>query len=411
MNNFKILACFTRSYDKFHNSDNLHLIASTVLIRGYENFDRVKSENFKNNIKYSKNSRKCIIVEVSDNDKNTISENSLTVNETKANFHLRKFEDPSYGYITISFNNLLKLYSSNEKEEYIDYVREIFNYSSETKNKDQIYTQCLFIFSNITWSNIVLKFKINNIDISGGGTHTRHILTTPDIVLNNFLNMMFDHNIDYLLEQGFNTYKNEKIIMSSQLPLNTYKNYLLNITEIYNLKASESEDIFNKIKLLTKSENSSDDSFIKIIINNLLISRDIIIQTMILHYKNNLDNINSQLNKKNSEIDTISNNYDTFVRSTKHISNKEKKFLKKERTNLLKKGLNSEFLLKKIRKPKIEKSDLEQKLAVKKEELEKKIVNLKELSFGEIFQQYEGIRHKHDNSNYKIFKKYKEQEH
>jgi hypothetical protein len=32
-NNFTILACFTRSYDKYHNTDNLHLIASTVLIR------------------------------------------------------------------------------------------------------------------------------------------------------------------------------------------------------------------------------------------------------------------------------------------------------------------------------------------------------------------------------------------
>ena len=39
----------------------------------------------------------------------------------------------------------------------------------------------------------------------------------------------------------------------------------------------------------------SNNSFIKIIANNLLISRDIIIQKMILHYKNNLININGRV--------------------------------------------------------------------------------------------------------------------
>jgi hypothetical protein len=152
-NNFKIFACFTRSYDKFHNSDNLHLIASTVLVR-----DKIDNKGFIENIKNSSSSRKYIIVEVLDlNETLLISEEKNLFSKNKKNDLFKIFENEYLGYIKISFNKLLKLYYSNENKEEMDYIKNIFNYTSsaEFKDKDQIYTQCLFIFHNITWSNIV----------------------------------------------------------------------------------------------------------------------------------------------------------------------------------------------------------------------------------------------------------------
>ena len=406
-NNFKILACFTRSYDKYHNSDNLHLIASTVLLR-----DKIESGKLLTNIRNSDVSRKFIIVLRRDvlntNDEIFISEDLLPENRNKQIDKTKIFEDEYLGYIQISFNNLSKLYSSKENT---DYIKSLFNYGeTDTKTEDQIYTQCLFVFNNITWSNIVFKFKINNIDISGGGTNTRHILTSSDIILNNYLNMIYNYNSEYIINLGFYTYKNEKDLMSSQIPLNLYRTYLDKIIEIYKLNP---EDVFNKIKLLTSEiESSSNNSFIKIIANNLLISRDIIIQKMILHYKNNLiEKTKKMLEEKKSERSTYNSKYETLLSNNKYLSNKSKKQLKKEKKEILNNGLNFDNISGVINKYDLEISDLENKLAVKKEELDKIIENLKKLSFGELFQQYEGIKHKinYGGFNYNIFSKYKKQ--
>jgi hypothetical protein len=219
--------------------------------------------------------------------------------------------------------------------------------------------------------------------------------------------MVFNYNNDYIVELGFKSYKNEKSIMSGQIPLKYYEYYLEKLNEIYNLN---SDDFYNKIKLLTKSENTSDEPYIKIIVNNLLISRDIIIHTMSLDYNKNLnENINSELNKKKSDFQRYSTKYDILVSSTKYMSNKQKKRLKEERTNLIKKELNPEIISAKLNKYEVEILDLETKLAENKEKLDKKIENLKKLSFGELFQQYERISHKFNNVGIKdnIFNKYK----
>lgn len=330
-NNFKILTCFTRSYDKHHNSDNLHLIASSVLVRDSLNLN-VLNETLKD----SSSNRKFIIVNVFDtNDEQTISE-ILSPEERKGGIEEDFFSscDSDYAaFINISFTNLLKLYISNDTK---DVIRDLFNYSSnynESKSEDQRYTQCLFIFYNIKWSNIVLKFKINNIDISGGGTNTRHILTSSDIILTNYLYKMFKYDYDYVTELGFKTYKEEKNIMSGQIPIKLYKEYIDKLEEIFNLRVT-TDDILNKIKLITKSRDPSDIPCIKIIANNLLISRDIIIKRMNLRIEKNLpfSYILNQLTKKRQEVQTLTEKLDIFESRTKDLPNKQKKILKKERT-------------------------------------------------------------------------------
>ena len=77
-----------------------------------------------------------------------------------------------------------------------------------------------------------MKLKINNIEGSGGRTTTRHVLTTTDILLNYYLNLMFGFDIEKILAIGFDSYKNSKEILSSQIPLKMYKTYLKNNEEI-----------------------------------------------------------------------------------------------------------------------------------------------------------------------------------
>ena len=84
-------------------------------------------------------------------------------------------------------------------------------------------------------------------DISGGGSHTRHILTSTDLILDDFLNLMFSYDLDYILKLGFNTYKNEKDIMSGNIPLKLYKTYLDKQRAVYNLN---SDDLFNNLSIV-----------------------------------------------------------------------------------------------------------------------------------------------------------------
>lgn len=398
-NNFRILACFTRSYDKHHNNNNLHLIASTVLIR-----DKI-SDNFMSHIKNSFDRRKALIVEVFNSENLINSAADYLVKDL--NFKEDIFENDYLAYLGLSFNELLKIYSSNKKQ---DYIRELFHYgATEVKPEDQIYTQTFFIFNNITWSNIVFKFKINNINISGGGTNTRHILTSSDIILNNFLNMCYDYNSEYIINLGYNTYKNEKEIMSGQIPLNLYRRYLCHLEEVYNLNPDE---IFNKIKLLIELDTdlSNNDLYIKIIANNLLISREIIIDQIISHYRNILiEKISMELKFRISERDRYSLKYDVLTRDTKNMSNKSKKKLKQERKELIYKGLNLDNFSYKMDNYNSIISELEAKLAINQEELDKKIDNLKKLNFNELFQQYEKVGHKfiYGGFNRIISRKYK----
>jgi hypothetical protein len=198
--------------------------------------------------------------------------------------------------------------------------------------------------------------------------------------------MVFDYNIDYIVNLGFKSYKDEKEIMSSQIPLKFYRSYLDHIKEIYKLN---SDNLMNKIKLLTKSENSSDDPLLKLIASNLLISRDLIIKKLKLRYNNILiDSITAEINKKNSDLNTLKDKLDKFLTSTKNMNIKTKKILKKERTAILNKGLNPKILSAKINKYNLEISNLKNILALNKKELDNKIENLKKLSFDELFQTF-----------------------
>jgi TRAP-type mannitol/chloroaromatic compound transport system substrate-binding protein len=87
-----------------------------------------------------------------------------------------------------------------------------------------------------------------------------------------YLNSILNFNYDSIKKLGFKTYKDEKEIMSSQIPVNLYKSCLEKDKDILKLHSS-SEDQIKQIKKRIRSYNSSDDSNLKILVNNLLMSR------------------------------------------------------------------------------------------------------------------------------------------
>lgn len=137
----------------------------------------------------------------------------------------------------------------------------------------------------------------------GGGTTTRHVLTTTDILLNYYLNLLYRYDIEKVLSLGFESYKNHKArsaeYLSSQIPLDLYRSYLDNNDTILE---TEPELLYDKLLSLYKNngfkssrENNGVNNIspqiakkVKIIVDNLLISRRSIIKTMSLHQKTNL---------------------------------------------------------------------------------------------------------------------------
>ena len=125
-----------------------------------------------------------------------------------------KKETSLFSYIRLKFNYLVTLFKTNENS---NFFIDLFNNDTNntSSNQEKMYNQSLFIFKNITWSNIVLKLKINNINISGGSSSNRHILTTSDILLSHYLSLIVAHNRDVLVVLGYSSYKYHKEILSN----------------------------------------------------------------------------------------------------------------------------------------------------------------------------------------------------
>ena len=127
------------------------------------------------------------------------------------------------------------------------------------------------------------------------------MLTTSDILLNYYLDLIFEGNIEELLELGYNSYKNNKEILSSQIPLKLYKNYLINNEEMFKTKPTL---LYKKILSLNKKHrdnsglsNENLDKNIKIIINYIskyYIKKKILLMIYIKIIKNILSYIFDQ---------------------------------------------------------------------------------------------------------------------
>lgn len=127
---------------------------------------------------------------------------------------------------------------------------------SSSLNSNNVIQKSLFIFSNQMWSNILLKFKINNIDISGCSSAKRHILQTVDYQLSLFLSRAFKSHYT-IQELLYNSYKDP--ILSSTIPIEYYKNYNLYYpglkSDLINSRAADINEIPFKINNILKIDN------------------------------------------------------------------------------------------------------------------------------------------------------------
>nr|QWO71438.1 RNA polymerase [Termitomyces sp. T123] len=121
--------------------------------------------------------------------------------------------------------------------------------TDKTKNMDNLWNNSLFVFYNIYWFNVVLLFKYNGIDISGGSISKRHVFTSSDYKLCRNLNDIYGY--DNKLNQVIHSNLKDDFL-SSRIPEVLYNVYLEN-------RNKEHKDQVHKVvisSLNTKVEES-----------------------------------------------------------------------------------------------------------------------------------------------------------
>jgi hypothetical protein len=104
----------------------------------------------------------------------------------------------------ITLDEFIEDYKNKENQLFT----ELFG-SLELKSKllDSVYQESLFVFCNMDWHNIVLKFKIEDVNLSGGSISGRHILDSVSYQLSNNLNYLFDYNSEFIKNLLYNNKK------------------------------------------------------------------------------------------------------------------------------------------------------------------------------------------------------------
>lgn len=371
-----IFTNFVRSFDKYHNSNNrMHLISSVVFLPKAILTDNI-SVYFKNfwdllnsNRAYPDQINKIIIV----------SEDSV-ISDGK-NYKLYNERENVNVYV-IGLDDLcaqLKIIDNGS-----GILVELFG-SLSLKNKDlELFGKsCLFIFEEICWSNVVLKFKLNGIDISGGTLNKRHILSTVQFTL--FMNILkfFQGNESLINSLIFNS--NKSPVLSPTIPLVLYNKY---IEETLNYKNLKIDNIHLKYEA---NLNNQDRNFFNIIVKNYNLAFNTLFQSInkkslehLNFLKKNLIELKSELKQLEYDIDIVNNLRNSI---DKYTANKTKKLLKKQITALINDPLiykKNETLLLKINKTKERITNLEKKICIAELEFSKLELDLKNKTFNEL---------------------------
>lgn len=87
--------------------------------------------------------------------------------------------------------------------------------SKNIKDKEAVYRNTLFEFTGITWNNIVLLFKLYNIDISGGTITKRHTVTSQQFDFISYISRLYSdkYELDKVL---YFSYSNSKLLLSTK---------------------------------------------------------------------------------------------------------------------------------------------------------------------------------------------------
>ena len=385
-NNFAIIASLARSFDTSHIENNrIHLISSIFLL------EFTYYENVNTYLRGFKDTEKIKYVFI------------LTPN--LAEFIITKVTDQG-GLIIIqcSVATLLKNLFFTEASDSL--FNNIFGkLDLESKDFYTISQQSIFVFLNQTWSNVVLNFKLNKVDLSGGSISKRHVLQTVDLQLVLFLlNILNESKLPNVIHNSLNN-----SILSSSIPIDYYKKFVG--IDFLNMKVKDIEHNYTSSKMDDSSFNAESsfpdhNLFLKIILSNIILSKDMLIQDISDGLKNELDKLKEKIESYSSEIVSLSyqksclENIDNV--STKSMRNKYKKRFKKERTLLKKEGISTKVsaLNSEISSLNQRKAFIKEQIISKESELKQFNQNSKEYSISDLIN----LQKKYVNINKDIYK-------
>lgn len=336
---FLILGCFTRSFDESHIKNNrIHLISSIFFCRDFPKDDAEMYRRFHNQ-KITSDSEKMFVI--------VVEKGNITF-KPKVNNNSEKVVT-----VSISIDFLIKniffhpAEPERKKESNVkadDDIMEKFFGGSDLLHKDftLLGTNCFFIFKGLSWSSILLIFKINGIDISGGTSPKRHLLSTVDGLLREFLNVFFDYDSKVINKKIYDSFADKHNILSSNIPLDFYAKFTKDISvvlpqlTINDLKLIPS--ILEDLPLIEKNNYESNKEMNEFILNNFIFTIKSLREGIINKLNEKKQRLIQKLNKLESDL--INSNYELrkieeiFELSTSSNSNKEKKKIKKERVKL-----------------------------------------------------------------------------
>lgn len=314
-----LLVCFARSYDKMHVKNKRIHLASSVVMSSY-NIDLygIDFQFLKEKMKRGMYRSTYYIFNVVDGYYN---KDCLPLIDRFYNIENKK--EGIYNYydcvrvINIEFDSLLTLLEDDGNKLNItnDFITNIFgNVESKKKNLDSICQDSVFIFRNISWSNIVLLFKLKGIDISGGSNSKRHILSTVDATLKEFLDLFYGYNTNFINKHIiYESFKAKDGYLSSLIDLNIYKNMLENNKCFKDTLQKEAcwKDIEKISKKLSDLDTAGQLDKNKYIIYNYIFIFKHLVKILIAFYagknikilKNKIEKLKISLEKYKHEID------------------------------------------------------------------------------------------------------------
>jgi hypothetical protein len=312
---FTIIASLARMFDEYHKEkEKIHLVSSITgdigLKLDYKDISKNITNNFKNkNNKYQVYYIFNIL---------TLEDYMIILNYLSKNYHFPITHNrPHLEYVHIKIKvsdnlcviytpliNFFKIYKDSlQGFEYNNLFRNIFgSFNLKNKDKGSINSQSIFIFRNLFWFNVILYAKLYGIHISGGSVTRRHILSTVNYNLIEFLNFIKPENINI----NFIKFMYDSKILSKNFDKNTLKNmiefsnYLKDpIDNINNYK-----DINSIVEILFNINNSENYPELLKPLNGIFSTFDLeYFEYINLLIKNIKDNYNNSLSKLNSDWD------------------------------------------------------------------------------------------------------------
>lgn len=361
-----IVACFTRSFDKSHIDNNkIHLISSVIQI----NTDEIKKEdadilkNVAGKLSGSKENFYYFYVLADNGEIDWLKEAHPNI-KRREGYYYREFN--GVYVIFLSLDVLIGFFNINTSNSEI--FENIFGHKNLIrKDFEVISPNCLFHFRNLFWSNILLKFKMAGIHISGGSISKRHILKTIEFQLISLLYLFFNSD-SMIIKNIYSNYNND--VLSSTIPLDLYNKSLDITKDLSFLKNSEENKIFHDLKFL-------DSDFCDLIRHNYHLSILTLTENILEIYNSEIYKLKEKLinlQNENSQLEYKINNLEELpYLSLRHLKNKEKKKIKKQRTLMINSKFDYEIseMKKKIPSILVQIEELESEISKRENEVKK----------------------------------------